>query len=57
MQINLNKKTGTLLGVIVVLVLALVFFFAGNTNMSMNHDGHGSMIVMTKQRARTLMTS
>ena len=43
MQINLNKKTGTLLGVIVVLVLALVFFFAGNTNMSMNHDGHGSM--------------
>ena len=44
MQINLNKKTGTLLGVIVVLVLALVFFFAGNTNMSMNHDGHGSMM-------------
>jgi len=43
MQINIDKKTGTLLGVIVVLVLALVFFFAGNTNMSMNHDGHGSM--------------
>ena len=44
MQINIDKKTGTRLGVIVVLVLALVFFFAGNTNMSMNHDGHGSMM-------------
>ena len=44
MQINFDKKTGTLLGVIVVLVLALVFFFAGNTNLSMNHDGHGSMM-------------
>jgi uncharacterized protein (DUF305 family) len=44
MQINIDKKTGTLLGVLVVLVLALVFFFAGNTNMSMNHDGHGSMM-------------
>ena len=44
MQINIDKKTGTLLGVIVVLVLALVFFFAGNTNLSMNHDGHGSMM-------------
>lgn len=43
MQINIDKKTGTFLGVIVVLVLALVFFFAGNTNMSMNHGGHGSM--------------
>jgi uncharacterized protein (DUF305 family) len=44
MQINIDKKTGSLLGVIAVLVLALVFFFAGNTNMSMNHDGHGSMM-------------
>jgi uncharacterized protein (DUF305 family) len=44
MKINIDKKTGSLLGVIVVLVLALVFFFAGNTNMSMNHDGHGSMM-------------
>jgi uncharacterized protein (DUF305 family) len=44
MQINTDKKTVTLLGVIVVLVLALVFFFAGNTNMSMSHDGHGSMM-------------
>ena len=43
MQINIDKKTGTLLGVIVVLVLALVFFFAGNTNMPISHDGHGSM--------------
>jgi len=43
MQINIDKKTGSLLGVIVVLVLAFVFFFAGNTNMSMNHGGHGSM--------------
>jgi len=44
MQINIDKKTGAFLGVIVVLALALVFFFAGNTNMSMNHDGHGSMM-------------
>jgi uncharacterized protein (DUF305 family) len=44
MQINIDKKTGSLLGVIIVLVLALVFFFAGNNSMSMNHDGHGSMM-------------
>jgi uncharacterized protein (DUF305 family) len=43
MQINIDKKTGTLLGVILVLVLAVVFLLAGNTNMPMNHDGHGSM--------------
>jgi uncharacterized protein (DUF305 family) len=43
MQINIDKKTGSLLGVIIVLVLALVFFFAGDNSMSMNHDGHGSM--------------
>jgi hypothetical protein len=42
MQINVDKKTGTFLGVILVLVLAVVFLLAGNTSMSMNHDGHGS---------------
>jgi uncharacterized protein (DUF305 family) len=43
MQINIDKKTGTFLGVVLVLVLAVVFLLAGNTSMSMNHDGHGSM--------------
>jgi len=44
MQINVDKKTGTFLGVILVLVLAVVFLLAGNTSMSMNHDGHGSKL-------------
>lgn len=44
MQINMNKKTGTLLGVVLVAILASVYFFAGNNSMSMNHDGHGSMM-------------
>ena len=43
MQINMNKKTGTLLGVVLVAILAGVYFIAGNNSMSMNHDGHGSM--------------
>ncbi len=43
MQINMNKKTGTLLGVVLVASLAGVYFIAGNNSMSMNHDGHGSM--------------
>jgi uncharacterized protein (DUF305 family) len=43
MQVNIDKKTGTFLGVILVLVLAVVFLLAGNASMSMNHDGHGSM--------------
>jgi uncharacterized protein (DUF305 family) len=43
MQVNIDKKTGTFLGVILVLVLAVVFLLAGNTSMSMNHSGHGSM--------------
>jgi len=43
MQINIDKKTGTFLGIILVLVLAVVFLLAGNTSMSMNHDGHESM--------------
>jgi uncharacterized protein (DUF305 family) len=44
MQINMNKKTGTLLGVVLVASLAGVYFIAGNNSMSMNHDGHGSMM-------------
>lgn len=43
MQINMNRKTGTLLGVVLVAILAGVYFIAGNNSMSMNHDGHGSM--------------
>ena len=43
MQINIDKKTGTFLGVILVLALAVVFLLAGNTSMPMSHDGHGSM--------------
>jgi len=43
MQINIDKKTGTFLGVILVLVLAVVFLLAGNSGSPMNHSGHGSM--------------
>jgi uncharacterized protein (DUF305 family) len=42
MQLNIDKKTGTFLGIILVLVLAVVFLLAGNPSMSMNHSGHGS---------------
>jgi uncharacterized protein (DUF305 family) len=42
MQVNINKKSGTLLGVILVLILAVVFLLAGNSGMSMDHSGHGS---------------
>ena len=43
MQINIDKKTGTFLGIILLLVLAMVFLLAGNKSMPMSHDGHGSM--------------
>lgn len=43
MQLNIDKKTGTFLGVILVLVLAVVFLLAGNSGSPMNHSGHGSM--------------
>jgi uncharacterized protein (DUF305 family) len=42
MQINIDKKTGTFLGIIVALVLAVVFLLAGNSSMPMNHSSHGS---------------
>ena len=42
MQINIDKKTGTLLGIIVALILAVVFLLAGNSSMPMNHSSHGS---------------
>jgi uncharacterized protein (DUF305 family) len=42
MQINIDKKTGTLLGVILVLILAVVFLLAGNSGQSMDHSGHGA---------------
>jgi uncharacterized protein (DUF305 family) len=44
MKINMNKKIGTLLGVVLVASLAGLYFIAGNNSMSMNHDGHGSMM-------------
>jgi uncharacterized protein (DUF305 family) len=43
MQINIDKKTGTFLGIILVLILAVVFLLAGNSSSPMNHSGHGSM--------------
>jgi len=43
MQITIDKKTGTFLGVILVLVLAVVFLLAGNSSMPGNHAGHGTM--------------
>jgi len=43
MQINIDKKTGSFLGIILVLVLAVVFLLAGNSGSPMNHSGHGSM--------------
>jgi len=43
MQINIDKKTGTLLGTILVLILGVVFLLAGNSSSPMSHSGHGSM--------------
>ena len=43
MQINIEKKTGTFLGIILVLVLAVIFLLAGNSGSPMSHSGHGSM--------------
>jgi uncharacterized protein (DUF305 family) len=42
MQINIDKKTGTFLGIIAALILAVVFLLAGNSSMPMNHSSHGS---------------
>jgi uncharacterized protein (DUF305 family) len=42
MQINIDKKTGILLGIIAALVLAVVFMLTGNSGTSMGHSGHGS---------------
>jgi len=43
MQVNIDKKTETFLGVILVLVLAVVFLLAGNSGSPMSHSGHGSI--------------
>jgi len=43
MQINIDKKTGTFLGIILILVLAGVFLLTGNSGSPMSHSGHGSM--------------
>ena len=42
MQINIDKKTGTLLGVIATLALGIVFLLAGNSSTPMDHSNHGS---------------
>ena len=42
MQITIDKKTGTFLGIIFALILAVVFLLAGNSSMPMNHSSHSS---------------
>lgn len=42
MQISIDKKTGTLLGIVAALVLAIVFLLAGNSSTPMDHSNHGS---------------
>ena len=42
MQINIDNKTGTFLGIIAALILAVVFLLAGNSSMPMDHSSHGS---------------
>lgn len=42
MQINIDKKTGILIGLVAVLALGIVFLLAGNSGGPMDHSGHGS---------------
>lgn len=42
MQITIDKKTGTLLGIVAALALAIVFLLAGNSSSPMDHSNHGS---------------
>lgn len=42
MQINIDKKTGTFLGIIATLILAVVFLLAGKSSMPMDHSGHST---------------
>jgi uncharacterized protein (DUF305 family) len=42
MQISIDKKTGTFLGIIAALILAVVFLLAGNSSMPMDHSSHSS---------------
>ena len=55
MQINIDKRTGTLLGLVIVLALAVIFLLAGNSSTSMNHSDHGSM--MNDEEAASTYTS
>jgi uncharacterized protein (DUF305 family) len=55
MQINIDKKTGTLLGLVLILTLAVIFLLAGNSNSTMSHSDHGSM--MTDKEASSSYTS
>jgi uncharacterized protein (DUF305 family) len=43
MQINIDKKSGIFIGIIVVLSLGIIFLLAGNSGDPMDHSGHGSM--------------
>lgn len=42
MHINIDKKTGILIGLVAVLALGIVFLLAGNSGVPMDHSGHGS---------------
>lgn len=39
---SIDKKTGSLIGIIFILVLGVIFLLAGNSGGSMDHSGHGS---------------
>ena len=55
MQINIDKRTGTLLGLVIVLALAVILLLAGNSSTSMNYSDHGSM--MNDEEAASTYTS
>lgn len=42
MHINIDKKTGILIGLVALLALGIVFLLAGNLGAPMDHSGHGS---------------
>lgn len=44
MRRSIDKKTGSLIGIIFILVLGVIFLLAGNSGGSMDHSGHGSSI-------------
>jgi hypothetical protein len=48
MKINIDKKTGTFLGIITALILAVVFLLAGNSSMPMDHSSQSAEIETMK---------